>query len=263
MSNVRMPDVAFMIGANGMIADVSFNGLPSPGQTTFGLAPTIGTGETPNIGDTPSPGPFSVTQLLPGSVIQLNGGGEYDLISGMNALQGIGSGSPSSPVLGVGFRGSIQVDYVTGTAGSATPIVYLSSQVGLNAVPTEYIGIFVDATNRPTFTITDASGAIKAQGLPAGAAIPAGTPAQLRLFWDAAGTVLPGYVAFLINGTPVPLGTVTGPWTPFGPGAVYYGRGASVGGGNPFTGRFNKVQIGTSCIPTNSQIAPATSQTPP
>ena len=68
----RMPDTPFMIGANGMIADVSFNGF-AQGYATVGQQPVIATGETPNLGNAPSPGPWGVTQLLPGSLVQLTG----------------------------------------------------------------------------------------------------------------------------------------------------------------------------------------------
>jgi hypothetical protein len=252
-----MPDTPFMIGANGMIADVSFNGLPA-GYATVGQQPAIGTGETPNLADTPSPGPWSVSQLLPGALVQLRGGGEVDLSTGSQSpMLAIGSGS--NPTLG-GTAGSLQLDLVTGAAGSATPVVYLSSQVGLVTVPTLYIGVFLDSTNRPTFTITDAFGAIKAQGSPSGSAIPAGVVLQLRLFWDSTGNVLPGYVSFYINGVPQALGTISGPWTAFQCLAVYYGRGAKVGGGNPFTGVLNKLQASNSAQPTNSQIVPATAR---
>ncbi len=256
-----MSDGPFVIGANGMIADVSFIGY-GPGYATVGVQPNIGPGESPNFGQAASPGPWRVTQLLPGALVQLRGGGEYDLPStSRSPLQGIGAGS--SPQLG-GTMGSVQVDLLTGAAGSATPVVYLSSQVGLGvSVPTVYIGVFLDSTNRPTFTITDVNGAIKAQGSPSGAAVLSGTPFQLRLFWDSTGTIIPSFVAFLINGVAQPLGTVTGPWTAFQPQAIYYGRGASVGGGNPFTGTLHKVQASNYAQPTNSQIQPAVSQTPP
>lgn len=253
----RMPDTPFMIGANGLIADVSFNGFASPGMATVGLVPNIATGETPNT-NTPTPGPWVVTQLLPGSVIQLTGGGEYDLISGANGLQGVGDGNPSSPVLGAGIRGSMQVDYVTGTAGGAQGLLFVVGNVGPS---TMYVGLSLDSSNRPTFTITDDTGTPKVEGTPSGSAVPAGVPFQLRLFWDATGIVLPSFVAFLVNGVAQAFTPASGAWTPFVPTAVLYGRGAVSFGA--FTGRLNKVQVGTNATPSNSQIVPATSQTPP
>jgi hypothetical protein len=256
-----MSDAPFMIGANGLILDTSFNGLPQ-GQATVGLQPNIAPGESPNPGGS-TPGPWIVSQLLPGAIVQLVGGGEYDLLStARSPMLGIGNGS--SPQLG-GTTGSIQVDLVTsaGGGGVGQPLVYLVAQTGLNSAPVEYVGVFLDPSNRPTFTITDANGVIKAQGSLTTPTYAAGTRLQIRLFWDSTGTVLPSYAALLVNGTAQPLGTVTGPWQGFQPAAVIYGRGMSSVGGSPFAGQLLKVQVSNSPLPTNSQIAPATSQTPP
>ena len=249
----RMPDTPFMIGANGMIADVSFNGF-AQGYATVGQQPVIATGETPNLGNAPSPGPWGVTQLLPGSLVQLTGGGEYDLVSGASAFQGVGSGNPEPSVLS-GIRGSIQVDLVTGAAGTVQGLAFMVGDVGPT---TMYAGISLDTSNRPTFAITDNTGAVKAQGAPSGSAIASGTPLQLRLFWDSTGLLLSAYTAFLINGTPQAVGAVSSAWASFSPVAVLYGRGAQgFSTYTTFLGRFNKVQAGNSPIPTNSQIIPS------
>ncbi len=243
-----MSDSPFMIGANGLIVDTAINGLPG-GYATVGQQPNVATGETPNVGDVPSAGPWIVTQLLPGAIIQLVGGGEFDLLStARSPMLAIGSGS--SPQLG-GTMGSVQLDLVTGASGSATPVVYIATPAGLGvAPPTLYVEVSLDASNRPTFAVTDSSGVVKAQGSPSGSAISAGILLSLRLFWDSTGKIIPDYVTFYSNGVVQPLGTVTGPWTAFQPQAIYYGRGASVGGGNPFTGRLLKVQAGNHSRPT-------------
>jgi hypothetical protein len=250
-----MSDAPFMIGANGLILDTSFNGLPQ-GQATVGLQPNIAPGESPNPGGS-TPGPWIVSQLLPGAIVQLVGGGEYDLLSTARSPM-LGNGS--SPQLG-GTTGSIQVDLVTAAGGAGQPIVYLVAQTGLNSAPVQYVGVFLDPSNRPTFTITDALGAIKAQGSLTTPTYAAGTRLQIRLFWDSTGTVLPAYAALLVNGTALPLGTVTGPWQGFQPAAVIYGRGVSSVGGAPFAGQLLKVQVGNSPLPTNSKFIPAASQT--
>jgi hypothetical protein len=253
-----MSDGPFVHGANGLVMDVSFNGF-APGYATVGVQPNIASGESPNLGDSPSPGPWRVTQLLPGANIQLRGGGEFDLPSGrQSAMLGIGSGS--NPVLG-GAMGSIQVDITTGAAGTIQGLGFLT--LPYRGTPTAYLGIWLDASNRPSFTITDANGAVQAVGAPAGAALPSGTVLQLRLFWDSTGTVIPGFVAFYSNGVPQPLGTVTGPWTSFTPASVLYGRGAVFSTFTLFAGFFHKFQAGGNATPTTSPIAPATSQTPP
>ncbi len=253
-----MSDAPFMIGANGLIVDTSINGF-GPGYATVGVQPNVASGESPNLGNVPSQGPWRVSQLLPGANIQLRGGGEFYLPSGrQSAMQGIGSGS--NPALG-GTMGSIQVDVTTGTAGTIQGLGFLALPIG--GTPTAYLGIWLDASNRPSFTITDVNGTVKAVGAPAGAALPSGTVLQLRLFWDSTGTIIPGFVAFYSNGVPQPLGTVTGPWTSFTPASVLYGRGAVFSTFTLFAGFFHKFQAGGSATPTTSQIAPATSQTPP
>lgn len=254
----RMPDTPFMIGANGLIADVSYNGFASPGMASVGLVPNIATGQTPNT-NVPTPGPWIVTQLLPGSVMQLTGGGEVDLVSGSNALLGIGEGNPSSPLLGAGIRGSLQADLVTGAAGTVQGLAFVVGNVGPT---TMYAGVSLDTANRPNFFITDNTGTIQVHGTPTGSAILPGTPLQLRLFWDASGLVLLDFAAFLINGVAQSYTAPSGAWTPFIPVAVLYGSGAQGFGQTAFTGRFNKVQIGTKVVPTNSPIVPARSQTP-
>ena len=208
----RMPDTPFMIGANGMIADVSYNGFAA-GYATVGQQPAIATGESPNVADAPAPGPWGVSQLLPGSLVQLTGGGEYDLTEGSSALQDIGTGNPSPPVLN-GARGSIQVDLVTGTVGTGQGLAFVVGNIGPT---TMYAGISLDTSNRPTFTITDNTGTPKAEGAPSGAALASGVPLQLRLFWDSTGAVLPAFAAFLVNGVYQAVTILASPWTSFVP----------------------------------------------
>ena len=257
-----MSDAPFMIGANGLIFDTSFNGMP-PGYATVGTQPNVAPGESPNFGDTPTPGPWIATQLLPGALVQLVGGGQFNLLStARSPMQGIGNGS--NPQIG-GNMGSIQVDVTVGALGGGPQgLGFLTLPAG--NVPTAYLGIWVSSANQPSFTITDVNGVVQAVGAPSGSTIPAGTPLSIRLFWDATGTQLPSYVAFYSNGVAQPLGAVTGPWTPFQPASVLYGRGAN-GFGTPtfnlFPGRLNKFQAGNSPNPTTSPIQPAVSQTPP
>jgi hypothetical protein len=252
-----MPDTPFMIGAYGMIVDVSYNGFASPGQATVGLVPNIATGEATNAysvrdsslppvsqptilsSGAPSPGPWIVTKLLPGAVLQLTGGGEYDLVSGASALQGIGTSNPQTSPLGSGARGSIQVDLVTGTAGTVQGVAFIVGNVNST---TMYAGISLDTQNRPNFFITDNTGTTQVQGTPSGSAIPSGVVLQIRLFWDANGAV-----AFFINGVTQAFTAPSGPWSPFVPVAVLYGQAANgFGTQTAFLGRLNKTQVGTS-----------------
>lgn len=254
-----MSDGPFMIGANGLIVDVSTNGY-GPGYATVGTQPVIATGETPNFGDAPSPGPWRVTQLLPGALVQLRGGGEYDLLStARSPFLAIGTGT--APQLG-STTGSVQLDITTGAAGTPVNLAWLAPYTNLSTPPEVFVELFLDAQNRPSFEITDVNGNSVAVGAPSGSAVLSGTYLQIRLFWDSRGAVLPSYVAFLINGVAQTVGAVTGPWTGFQPAAVYYGRGAALGGPS-FDGQFHKFQAGNYAAPTSSPIQPAVSQTPP
>lgn len=251
-----MSDAPFMIGANGLIVDTSLNGF-APGYATVGQQPNIAPGETPNFGNAPTPGPWVVTQLLPGALIQLRGGGQFPLPTGTQSpMLAIGNGSNAQLA---GITGSMQVDVVTGAAGTQQGLAFEVSADG-----TAYVGIWLDTSNRPSFTIAPVSGTTVAVGAPTGSAIPSGTVLQIRLFWDATGKTIPGFVAFYVNGVAQPLGAVTGPWSNllFQPASIEYGRGAVFGSFVAFAGTFLKFQAGNSPVPTTSPIQPAVSQTP-
>ena len=167
-----------------------------------------------------APGTGIVTQLLPGATVQLRGGGEFDLTGQLG-----------------GARGSLQVDLVTGAAGSAQGLAFLVGN--LNPTST-YLGISLDTSNRPTFTITDVQGATKAHGSPSGSALAAGVVLSIVVAWDASGSA-----SFTVGGVAQPV-VVVGPWTAFSPVAVLYGAAgaAAVPGMSAFVGKFNKVQTG-------------------
>jgi hypothetical protein len=209
-----------MISPAGFIVDTSFNGLPLAGRASAGLVPNIATGQSPNFTISPTPGPWIVTQLLPGGIVQLNGpGGQFELTGQLS-----------------GKQGSIQVDCAAGIAPSATQ--GLAFIVGNVQPTTEYIGIFLSGTNGPGFVATDVNGNVlysESSGTYA-----TGATLQLQLFWNS-GT---GTFEFYVNGVAQTVTYSGGSWTPFVPVAVVYGSQAiTFDSLNPFVGRMNKVQV--------------------
>lgn len=202
-----MPDAPFMISPAGFIAQPNWNASPQPG-----LGPNLSPGS-----------PATVTSLLPGGILQLVGTGEFDLIG--NQLGGA--------------RGALQVDLVTGTAGTNQALAFLLQTAGVSTI---YLGFSLDTTNRPKFIITDVSGTQVAAGSLSGAAIAAGTPLSLRLFWDSAGSVFPPFVAWTVNGIAQTVSTLPStPWKPFFPSTIICGQGGP-GSNVDFVGQLGRVQ---------------------
>lgn len=220
-----MSDAPFMISPAGFIADVNFN--PSGPENGFA---NISPGKNPNNTPSSGPGPFAVTAPLPGAFVQLRGTGETDLTGQLNA-----------------FQGSLQADIVTTTAAPAEAIATIVGNVGPTTL---YLGILLDSQNRPFFRITDAGGVLVAFSAPAGAAIPAGIPLQIRFGWDARGKILPGFALLKINNTIVSPATYTVPtssWTVFNPVAVLVGVGG-YGSLTDYGGSIVKVQASNTPI---------------
>jgi len=202
-----MSDAPFMISPAGLIADVNFD----PAGPVNGFA-NISPGKNPNVTPPTGSGPFAATVLLPGALVQLRGTGETDLTGQLSA-----------------FQGSLQADIITITAAPAEAIATIVGNVGPTTL---YLGILLDSQNRPFFRITDFAGTLVAFSAPAGAAIPAGVPLQIRFGWDARGRILPGFALLKINNTIVSPATYTvptSPWTVFNPVAILIGVGGYAG----------------------------------
>jgi len=229
-----MSDAPFMIGANGLIVDTSFNGMP-PGYATVGVQPNIAPGESPNLGDAPTPGPWVATRLLPGAIVQLRGAGQYNLPTGAaSPLQGIGA--PGAPVLG-GVRGSMQIDFVG--AGNTTGIQTLALLAGATPA-SQILGSFV-AAGALGLVVLDATGAVV---ISASSGVSLTGVHTVRIFWDSAA----GSAQLYLDGTLI--FAHTGSWTPFAPTSVLYGNvtltANAPGSLVPFLGTLLKVQVSNS-----------------
>ena len=225
-----MSDAPFIISPAGFIMDLNWN--PSGPQNGFAnLSPGHNPNKTPSSGR----GPGAVTPPLPGAVVQLVGTGEFPVVGQLN-----------------GPRGTIQANFVTGTAGPAQAIAML---IGDTAPITQFLGITIDSQNRPKFEITDSTGALIAYSTPSGAAVPSGTPFQISLSWDATGLFLSSYIFFMINNIPIATTIITMPstgWSPFVPVAML-GSVGGYGSLNSFGGSLIKMQASNAVI-TESPI---------
>lgn len=216
-----MSDAPFIISPAGFITDVNFD--PAGPQNGFAnISPGKSPSGTPNTGR----GPWDVTTPLPQAFLANRGTGQTNLLTG----QLVG-----------GFRGTIQADFVTGTAAPAQAI---ATVIG-NFPVTLFLGICIDSSNRPFFRITDFGGTLVAFSTPSGSAIPAGVPMSVRFAWDANAKILAGYALLKIGSTVIASSSYTLPssgWTPFNPTAVLAGVGG-YNSLNDFGGQIIKVQV--------------------
>jgi hypothetical protein len=224
-----------MLGFGGMVADISLNGMASPGNATVGQVPNIAPGETSNT-NVPVPGPWGVTQLLPGAVVQLSGSGQYVIPTGMNPIQGIGA--LGGQLLG-GAGGSMQVDIAVGTAAATQGVLYL-----IGSSTSQYMGISLGASNTPSMTIADANGTSVVSQAGTGT-FAAGQVIQVRMFWNST----TGATSISVNGKFV--GDKVSAWTPWVPQSILYGNVPTGFGGltQPFAGRLIKVQASNTPSP--------------
>lgn len=223
-----MSDQPTIIGANGLIATVNFN--PSGPQNGFA---NISPGINPNNTGGSGPGPWTVTQLLPGADIQLTGSGEFVLPSPSRSPQ-LALGQGNEVFVG-GVRGSMQVDVVVGTTAGTQGLAYL---VGNDSPTTLFLGLSL-AADVPTVTITNNLGTVVAT-LADPSPLAQGQRATIQVFWDSGN----GVVVLVVNGQTV-ASTVVAPWASFIPIAVVYGSAVPSFGPvtAPFNGTFLKVQV--------------------
>jgi hypothetical protein len=240
-----MSDTPFVLGANGMIANV--NWAPEGYQNGHG---NIDSGYDPNAtpavpAATSGPGPWAVVQQLKGGDIMLRGAGEYDFPSTSRSPQlALGQGSETFVS---GTRGSFQVDFIAGTnVGDNEGLAFLVGNV--SPAPTQYLGLsLATASNTPTIKITDSTGAVVITATAAATVIAAGTYVQARVYWDSA----LGTVALYINGVAQVLTYTATPWTPFVPIATLYGNVPTTFASltAAFTGKFGTLQVSPNATP--------------
>jgi hypothetical protein len=171
-----------------------------------------------------------VTPVAPGGAVICTGTGDF-------------------PVKIAGSSGTLDVQLTTGAPGLPRAVAYL---VDKSPSPTAYLGISLDASNRPYCIITDIYGNIRAETGPDGPSFPAGKPLHVTLTWDSRhafnGT---DFALFSINGTIPNLWVyeVTAPWVPFVPSLLLVGYGF----GSDFNGTIGFVQgtnAGVEMVPT-------------
>ena len=157
--------------------------------------------------------------------------------------QGVGT-FPLNGVLS-GVRGSITVTLITGTAGTARTVLFLTESASIN----DTVLIALDSSNRPFAGITDNAAVVKGQTAGSGAAIAAGQPLTIRLAWDstqaidgARFTLLRLEPNTLTNWTTNPVAA----WTPFLPTLLISGQGVS--GGSDFNGTILSIQASNQTI---------------
>ncbi len=148
-----------------------------------------------------------IAAALPGGSFQAQGRGEFPLNRYLS-----------------GVRGTLDVTFVTGAPGSARAIAFLVEDA---ATPTKYIGVAVDASNRPYALLSvDGVGTVLSQTTVYGPPIPAGTVVRARVSFDSSGPILDDLYALFLEGslfndawTP----QLTFGWTPFQPTTLLVG----------------------------------------
>jgi hypothetical protein len=236
-----MSDAPFIIGANGLIANV--NWAPEGYQNGHG---NIDSGYDPNATPAVAPatsgsGPWAVVQQLSGGDVMLRGSGEYDFLSASRSAQlALGQGSASFVS---GTRGSMQADFIVGNGTGVQGVAFLAGNV---SPTTLYLGLLLAAGNVPTIKITDATGALKITATAANA-LTQGQIVQARVYWDSA----LGTVALYVNGVAQALTYTVTPWTPFVPVSALYGNvpGSFGGLSAAFNGTFGTLQVSPKSTP--------------
>ncbi len=196
--------------APGLVASINYNSSPQAG---------IGS----NLGQMA----FRYFQVLPGKSLQLQGQGLFT-ISDFGQINDL--------------AGTLQIDLTTGAVGVRRAVAFI---IGTSTI--YHIGVALDASNRPFVEMTDNYGDQVGLTTPVGAAIPAGTPLQIRLAWNSEGAVFgTRYVSFQVNRVQVPDTDWTvnpvSSWEPFFPLAARLGVGGFQGLA-VFNGTVHHVQI--------------------
>ena len=145
-----------------------------------------------------------------------------------------------------GLQGTILAAMTAGSTGMIRAVAFL---VDRWPGPTKYIGIALDASNRPYALMSVGGfGAISGQSLPMGDPITVGSPLNLRLAFSAGVQIHNGwYAAFQVEDAMIDvwMKNPDAPWTPFNPAALLIGI-PPVGGMSDMNGDLRHVQISNS-----------------
>lgn len=200
------------------------------------------------------PGPGLILLSPAGFVVRLdvgspvNGAGNFKMgvvapPPPVGAIQVVGSGETPVTTFS-GIRGTLDFQFTTGAAGTARAVAFLADA---SLSPTHYLGIAVDATNRPYLLIKNIAGTTVAQSTPTGPAIGAGVLLRVRAVWDASSVVYssdtPEYAAIEVNGAGSS-SWATNPgasWSSFTPTVLL--AGIPVGALAAFNGILNLLQV--------------------
>ena len=85
-----------------------------------------------------------------------------------------------------GVRGSIDLLILTGAAGTARTVCFLTDSL---TAPTKYLAVKIDASNRPRVVFTNNAGTIIGAVTPSYAAIEANQNVTIRFTWDSTAPV--------------------------------------------------------------------------
>jgi hypothetical protein len=169
---------------------------------------------------------YTASSGLPGASVQVRGTGRVVLSSGqVNLSQGV-----------------IDVHFNVGAPGSKRGLVFLTS----DAVPTSYLAIMMDSSNRPFAEINDALGNTIARTQPTIAPLPQGTDARAQLLFGASFPLFESqFFVFLVNSEELQPWQVgfdpTSSWATFLPALLLVGVGLA--GAQDFNGTLHRVQI--------------------
>lgn len=182
-----------------------------------------------------SMGSLVVAQIVPGLFLRTAGVGETPIAS-------------AAPLT----RGTMEVQYITGTAGSAQALALFEPvESGLTGYR---FGMAVDSTNRPFVLMYDAIGNVVGRTTPSGSAIPVGVRVVARLAWDSTQAIQGvRFASFRVNGQFVPSGewttnpTVT--WAPMLGGVLEAGMAYTTQTLSDFAGTLLSIQAGNGVVP--------------
>lgn len=162
------------------------------------------------------------------------------------------------PVKMNGTRGMIDASFTVGAPGAAQAVAFLVDRV---PVPTRFLGIGVDATNRPVAYLQDVNGTSVGVFALGDAALIAGTKVHVVLSWNAAGTIdRLRYAAVRSNGDLEWSNWTTPPtasWTPFTPAMLIVGstEGASFQSLGSFNGTIQRIVVLTTLVSSTAAEA--------
>jgi hypothetical protein len=214
---------------------------PNPPEATFSVAAS-GSGYALDVlpqrnyvpGQSDANGGWLVTEQIPGVALQLQGSGSYN----MNGRH-------------PGVRGTLDLAFTLGTAGTAQAVAFMES---LDSPPNSpaVIGIAVDTSNRPYAYLADLMGNIVAQTTPSGSALPAGQLTLVRLAWDSQNVISGGLLVSLrVNHVLVGAGSWTGgatPWYSFYPVMLEMGVADSALSVGDFKGSLLKLTLSRNVV---------------